>query len=159
MKPSIMLNQNSIHRRSLVSLVYILQIQKDKGNYKIIRTLPLTVQQTIISSLPPYVIRSENDLFSTTNSNSIIQNDEFLEPLKNNCFLHVIPGRESHCNAIFDNTTRIILIASNKIFINNGKDTQMKLNCGPHNRTLQGNFIITFYNCSVKIDDKVFVKE
>lgn len=140
-------------------LLYILQIPKVKGNCEIIRTIPLTVQQSIISDLPPYVIRSGNDLFSTTNPNSIIQNDSFLEPLKNNCSLHVILGRESHCNATFDDTTRIMLIANNKILINNAKEAQMKSNCGPHNRTLQGNFIITFYNCSVQVDDKIFTTE
>lgn len=140
-------------------LLYILQIPKVKGNCEIIRIFPLTIQNTVITDLPPYVVRSENDLFSTTEPGSTIQQDTFLEPLKDNCSLHIVLGRESHCNATFDDTTRFELIANNKILINNAKGSQMKSNCGPHNRTLDGNFIITFYNCSVQVGDHLFTSE
>lgn len=140
-------------------LLYILQIPKVKGNCEVIQIIPLTVQNTVITDLPPYVVRSGNDLFSTTNPSSTIQQDTFLEPLRDNCSVQIISGRESHCNATFDNSTRIVLVANNKILINNAKGSHMKSNCGPHDRSLNGNFIISFYNCSVQINEQLFTSE
>lgn len=140
-------------------LLYILQIPKVKGNCEIIQIFPLTVQNSIITNLPPYVIRSENDVFSTTHPDSTIQQDIYLEPLRDNCSSDIILGKESHCNATFDDSTRISLIATNKILINNAKKSQMTSNCGPHNRSFHGNFVITFYNCSVQIDNQTFTSE
>ncbi|XP_062554770.1 uncharacterized protein LOC134219890 [Armigeres subalbatus] len=95
-------------------LLYILQIPKVTGNCEIIRIIPLTVHDYVITQLPPHVIRSGNDVFSTTNPESFIQQSTFLEPLRNNCSLHIILGIESHCEAKFDDTTKVTLIANNK---------------------------------------------
>lgn len=140
-------------------LLYILQIPKVKGNCEVIQVIPLTVQNAVITDLPPYVVRSGNDLFSTTEPGSTIQQDTFLEPLRDNCSVHIISGRESHCNATFDDSTRVALIASNKILINNAKGSYIKSNCGPHNRTLHGNFIVSFHNCSVQVGEQIFTSE
>ncbi|XP_055618295.1 uncharacterized protein LOC129763352 [Toxorhynchites rutilus septentrionalis] len=140
-------------------LLYILQVPKVKGNCDVIQIIPLTVQNTVITDPPQYVIRSGNDLFKTTNPSSIIQQDTFLEPLRDNCSAHIILGKESHCTATFDNSTRITLIAINKILVNNAKGSLMKSNCGPHNRTLDGNFLISFNNCSVQIDKRTFTSD
>jgi hypothetical protein len=141
------------------SLLYILQIPKVRGNCEIIQVIPLTVQNTVITDLPPYVVRSGNELFTTTEPDSTIQQDTFLKPLRSNCSLHIILGRESHCNAKFDDSTRFELIANNKILINNAKASYMQSNCGPHNRTLNGNFIVSFHNCSVQVDEQLFSSE
>lgn len=138
---------------------YILQIPKVKGNCEVIQIFPLTVQNTVITDLPPYVVRSGNDFYSTTTPSSTIQQDIFLEPLRDNCSVHIFSGRESHCNATFDDSTRIVLITNNKVLINNAKGSYMRSNCGPHDRTLNGNFIISFYNCSVQVDEQVFTSE
>lgn len=141
------------------NLLYILQIPKVKGNCEIIQIIPLTIQNTVISNLPPYVVRSGNDLFSTSNPEDIIQQDSFLNKLRDNCSANIISGRESHCDATVDDNTKIRLLANNKILIINAKGSHMKSNCGPQNRTLNGNFIISFYNCSVQIDEQLFTSE
>lgn len=139
--------------------LYILQIPKVKGNCEVIQIIPLTVQRTILINLPTYVVRSEQDLFSTTNHDQVIQRSTFLEPLTDECTHHIIFGQVSHCNATVHNDTRIALITNNKILVNNAKHLQMRSNCGPHNRTLHGNFLITFTNCSIKIGNKMFAAE
>nr|XP_019561998.2 uncharacterized protein LOC109430388 [Aedes albopictus] len=140
-------------------LLYILQIPKVNGNCETIQIVPLIVQASIITDLPSFVVKSGNNLYRTMKPDSIIQHEAFLEPLRHNCSLHVILGKESQCNATFDDSTRIVLISNNKILINNAKESQMSSNCGPHNRTLNGNFITTFFNCSVQIDEKIFTSE
>lgn len=138
-------------------LLYILQIPKVNGNCETIQIVPLIVQASIITDLPSFVVKSGNDLYRTMKPDSIIQHKTFLEPLRHNCSLHVILGRESQCNAT--DSTRIVLISNNKILINNAKESQMNSNYGLHNRTLNGNFIITFFNCSVQIDEQIFTSE
>ena len=140
-------------------LLYILQIPKVEGNCKIIQIIPITVHNTILTDLPPYIVQNGNNLFKTREPTSTIQQDAFLEPLTDNCSTHIILGRESHCNAKFDDSTRIELIATNKILITNTKGSLVKSNCGPHNRTLNGNFIISFHNCSIQIDEHHFTSE
>lgn len=139
--------------------LYILQIPKVKENCEIIQVIPLTVQKTILTNLPTYVVRSGNNIFTTTNHENAIQQTTFLTPLMDNCTFHIIFGQESHCNATYNDNTRISLITNNKILVNNAKDLQMKSNCGPHNRILHGNFLITFYNCSIQIDNQMFTAE
>lgn len=140
-------------------LLYILEIPKVTENCDIIQIIPLTIQNSVITHLPSYVVRSGKNLFSTTKPDNIIQQDVFLTPLKDSCSRNIIQGRESHCNATFEDRTRIALITSNKVLINNGKELHMKSNCGPHNRTLNGNFILTFHNCSVQIAEQIFTSE
>ena len=140
-------------------ILYILQIPKIEGSCEIFHIIPLTIANNVITKIPKYIVRYNDLIYQTENPNQVIQEDTMLTLLKDKCSYPIILGMEANCEVEFDDTTKISLINNNKILINNAKGTQMGSNCGPHNRTLFGNLIITFHNCSIRINEQTFSSE
>lgn len=87
----------------------------------------------------------------------MIQRSSDLLPIRDKCTSGIINGKASHCNVVKDNNTFINLISDNKILINNAKHLYLRSNCGPDNRTLSGNFLVNFSNCSVLVGGEQFI--
>lgn len=139
-------------------LLYILQVPKlHKTPSEIIQIIPLIVYDTIIYNLPRQVIRTNDSIFETVNPNNLIQQSLNLKPIKDNCINGIINGKASHCDVIKENNTFIYLVSDNKILINNAKHSYISSDCGPDNRTLTGNFMVTFSNCSVLVNGELFI--
>lgn len=139
-------------------LLYILQVPKLRKNpSEIIQVIPLIVNDTIIYNLSPQIIRTDKKLFETTKPNNLIQRSSELRLLKDKCLNGIVNGKASHCNVVRENNTFVNLISDNKILINNAKHATIGSTCGPDNRTLTGNYLVTFSNCSVTIDGELFI--
>lgn len=138
-------------------LLYILEIPElQKSQSETIGIFPLIVNDTIITNIPKYIIKSGNDIFTTLQPENYIQHASFMQPLKDNCTYSMMMGIETHCDAVLEHETSSRLISDNKILINNAKNLQIHSTCGPHNRSFSGNYLITFSNCSIIIKDQVF---
>lgn len=138
-------------------LLYILRIPElEKETSEIIKILPLTVDQTVIIDPPTYVVKSGKNLFTTSKPLSFVQKNAMLKTFKDTCIYPIMFGKASHCNVKNDENTFIGLVSDNKILLNNVNHIPINSNCGPDNRTLSGNFLITFQNCSIKTGNKTF---
>lgn len=141
-------------------LLYILQIPKlYDQNAEVIEIIPLIINNSVIPDVPRYVIKMENTWFLTNKPEEPIQKESDLNTINNNCIHAIIKGAVSHCKAIKNYDFSVKKVSVNKILINNGKQSHIGSNCGPHNRTLTGNYLVTFHNCTVVIDDQKYTPE
>lgn len=82
-------------------LLYILKIPElQKFPSEIIQIFPLIVRDTIIINTPKFVVKSKDDIFTTTHPEEYIQQTNGLQLLKDNCTLSMTKGIVSHCNAL-----------------------------------------------------------
>ncbi|XP_049291668.1 uncharacterized protein LOC125768285 [Anopheles funestus] len=137
-------------------LLYILEIPKVEDVCTIFQIESLTFKNLTIINTPKYIVKKGSEMFETLKPFDKVQLGEYLKPFRDTCLTSMIEGRESNCNAIEDYSTSINLISINKILINNAKNAEVKSNCGPHDRILSGNFILTFNNCTVIINNHTF---
>lgn len=141
-------------------LLYILEIpQLEKAQSEIIQIFPLIVEDTIITNVPDFIVRSMDKIFTTTHPDDYIQRTTYMKLLEDSCTHSIVTGTTSHCNAIKENSTFANLISDNGILINNAKTLHLHSGCGPQNRTLTGNFLLKFSNCSITINDQVFTSQ
>lgn len=141
-------------------LLYILQIPKlYNQNAEMIELIPLINNNTIIPNVPRYVVKMGNTWFSTKHPDEPIQKEEELDIINDSCIHAILKGTVSHCTVFKTDDHTVKKISSNKILISNSKQSQIGTNCGPHNRTLIGNYLITFNNCTVVIDNQQYPPE
>lgn len=138
-------------------LLYILQTPRmESSKAEIIQVLPLIVNTMVVLQTPHYLVKAGGVYFQTSHPTDFIQKSIEITPLNDRCLLPIMMGTESKCNATRRTDTQITMISDNKLLINNGKNHTLYSNCGPHNRTLTGNFLITFNNCTLEIEDQKF---
>lgn len=137
-------------------LFYILHVPQLQKVCKLVRVIPLPVNGMTATNIPPYVVKSENEFFETMKPLEYVQLGEYLTPFKDNCLTSIIMGKESHCTAIPDNETTVMLISNDKVLVFNADNLSLQSNCGPHNRTLTGNFMLSFNNCSIAVANQTF---
>lgn len=141
-------------------LLYILQIPKlYDQNAEVIEIIPLTTNNYIIPEAPKYVIKMQNSWFLTHYPEKTIQKESDLSTMNDDCIHAILKGAVSHCKTIENHDITIKQVSRNKILINNSKQSYIGSNCGPHNRSLTGNYLITFHNCTVVINNKVYAPE
>lgn len=131
-------------------LLYILQLpQLEKGESKVIRILPLTINDAIINSHPEFLVKTGRELFTTTSPDEYVQRSSFIKKFNDACIAPLVLGKNSHCNTSADTETRTKLLTDNLVLITNAKNQHLDSDCGPDNRTIQGNLLISFSNCSI----------
>lgn len=141
-------------------LLYILQVPElQTYPSEIIRITPLIVNNSRIVNLPKFIIKSKSILYTTTKPENPIQTHNYIQSITDRCTYQIITSKSSECDAVEETRTFIDLIADNKILINNGNKIHINSNCGPEDRTLTGNFIISFSNCTLKIGNESFVSK
>jgi len=132
------------------TLIYILEIpemEKEQSEILLITSLP--VSNKVITQHPKYLIKSPRGLFTTTKPQNTIQKFEFFEKFQDDCITPLITGRKSTCTVKEDTSESATLITDNKVLILNSQNETLYSDCGPDNRTLIGNFLISFDNCNV----------
>lgn len=137
-------------------LLYILEVPKTDRNCQIIKVLPLVINDTIITGIPGYIVKAHKKLYTTISYENPIQQLHEINPFSDRCILPIIFGLESHCNVTKSNQSTTQTLPGNKILINNAENQYVESNCGPHNRSLTGNYLLTFQNCTVKTDNQSF---
>ena len=149
MTPKVALGKNT--------LLYILGVPKlQKTEATILEIHPLTNNDSIINDYPKYVIKDHKNLYTTSQPDNYVQRDEFIKPFVDDCIHPIVMGTDSQCPMITDRRTLATLIADNTLLIINAKDDELLSDCGPANRKLKGNFLITFHNCELRFKMEVF---
>lgn len=140
-------------------LLYILEVPKTNDHCEIIKIIPLVVNNTIITNTPSYIVKSNKKLYTTNHPESSIQQLHNTKPFLDECIFPIIMGLSSHCSASRTNQTDFFTLPGSNILMNNAKEQYISSNCGPHNRTLTGNFLLHFQNCTIQIANYTFTSE
>lgn len=142
------------------TLLYFMHVPLlENTTSSVIRIYPITNENQIISEYPERIIKNGNRIFTTQNPKDYVQKSAYLKDLNDRCVSHLINGRKPECNVIFNNQTTYKLISDNTLLISNVKNQQLESNCGPDNRSLEGNLLINFVNCTININNQSFKNE
>lgn len=95
-------------------------------------------------------------MYTTDKPTEYVQRHAFIKEFRDNCIQPLIQGTHAHCATRAESRTEAKLVAENTILITNAKNHYVSSTCGPNNRNLTGNFVITFSNCSVSFDNLTF---
>lgn len=138
-------------------LYYILQTPRlQPSKAEVIQVFPLIINSTVILQSTHHLVKVGSNFFKTNNPSDFIQKLTDLTKLNDQCLLPIMEGKESKCNATQKTDTQVMMIADNKLLINNGISHIIHSDCGPHNRTLTGNYLITFNNCTLTVNSQRF---
>lgn len=142
------------------TLLYILQIpQLQNFSSETIQIFPLIVNEQVLIDIPPLIIKSKNKWYETTKPEDFIQYESHLKILEKECIHSILSGIKSQCNVTKVTKTFINLVADNKILVNNAQNISLVSDCGPHDRFLSGNYLITFNNCTVTTLGEKFISK
>lgn len=139
------------------TLLFILEIPKlEEEMSASTMIIPLTVNETIIKEYPQHIIKTKQKIFTTVNPKSFVQRYSEIKEFDDQCIKPLVMGTKSTCNVTTKSDTTIHYISEDKLLIDNAKNETLSSDCGPNNRTLTGNFILTFWNCTLIIQNKKF---
>lgn len=139
------------------TLLYILHVpQLENEESAVIRIYPLTNNNSTIEDYPMIVIKHGSQLWTTSKPEDYVQLSTFTRRYEDSCIYPLIMGRTTHCSTKFNNETTMQLIASNKLLITNAFNDELRSDCGPDDRKLSGNFIVSFGNCTVNFKQSNF---
>lgn len=139
------------------TLLYILHVpQLEEQESDVIRIFALNINNSVVINHPIYLIKHEKELFTTIKPNDYIQQNIFIEKFQDDCILPLINGKQGNCITKTETHTRAKLIQENQLLITNAKNDELKSNCGPDDRTLKGNIIISFSNCTITFKGQQF---
>ena len=139
------------------TLLYILHVPYlDNTTSTLAKVYPLLINNQIISNYPDNVIIFGNTLFTSDKPEDFVQRQTYLREINDNCIATIIFGKHSECNSIFTNKTHQVLVSENMVLITNAKNQTLSSDCGPDSRTLQGNFVVQFSNCTASFSDHQF---
>lgn len=138
-------------------LLYMLNVpQLENRTSNIQRIYPLVTDNRVLHQYPTHIIRRGNHLYITEKPEDFVQKTSYLKELHDECLASLIHGKQATCSYVIQNKTSQELITENSILISNAKDQILQSTCGPDNRTLNGNFLISFANCTVKFNSQQF---
>lgn len=148
-KPSVAVNGST--------LLYILKIpQVNQKEGSTVRIVPLPKNGQIITEFPDYLIKLEKALYLTTEPDKYIQQSKHIKYFTDNCIQPLMEGRTSRCTTKESLQTEIQVLADDLIVIINANNSLLQSNCGPDNRNLTGNILISFSNCSITCGNQTF---
>ena len=139
-------------------LLYLLEIpQMEPDISSVLSINPLINNGQVIVKLPKYIVKSKNKLFVTSAPTKYVQQFDDLLEFNDSCIQPIIIGKSSHCKVKETEETMIKMVSNNKILVSNAKGELLHTNCGPDDRKLQGNILITFENCTIEVNDTKFI--
>lgn len=142
------------------NLSYILKIpQMEEVESTILEVYPLIVNETTLTEYSRYLVKRNSKLFTTTHPEEYIQREKFLSEYYNTCISNLVLGTTSNCSTRRETGTEIKEIAEGIILINNAKTLSLKSDCGPDDRTINGNMLIKLSNCSMAMENKTFTSK
>ena len=138
-------------------MLYILHIPLlENATSTIMKVYPLINDNQIIYKYPETIVKNHNTLYTTIKPEDFVQRSSFIREFRDSCLTSLIFGKQTTCSSSFENNTFQNLITENAILITNAKNHLLQSNCGPDDRTLHGNFLLTFANCSIVFNNQKF---
>nr|XP_029725075.1 uncharacterized protein LOC115265015 [Aedes albopictus] len=147
----------AVNKETLLYILKVPELQKEES--KIIQIFPLNHNNSIIKAYPKYLIQHKMILYTTTHPEKYVQQHSYINKFADDCIYPMVMGTSSHCEAQQEYSTTADYIADNLLLITNAKNQMMMSNCGPDNRTMNGNFLITFSNCSILFEKQKFTSK
>lgn len=144
----------AVSKNTLLYILHIPQLEPEEAN--IVKIFPLNNNNHVIKEYPNYLIKNKYTLFTTTKPAEYVQRHAFIKEFSDNCIEPLMLGNNAQCITKLDYRTEGKLIAENTILITNAKNNTIHSTCGPNNRNLSGNFIISFSNCTVNFANVTF---
>lgn len=142
------------------TLLYFMHVPLlEENTAEIIRIYTIINSNQSIIQFPEFIVKSGNRIFVTQKPEDFVQKSSFLTDLGDECIKPLITGVKPKCNVVFNNQTIIKLISDNTILISNIRNQTLKSTCGPDNRSLEGNVIINFENCTIQLNNETFRNE
>ena len=139
------------------TLLYILHVPRlENETSSVVQVHPLVHKNQIIYSYPEYIIKKDETLYVTSQPNEFVQKAAYLTEIHDTCIYPLIFGKESVCNSTHTNRTTQLLITDNALLIQNANNNTIRSNCGPDDRSLVGNFLVTFSNCLITFNNESF---
>ena len=139
------------------TLVYMIQVPLVyQENAVVTSVTALTNNKKKIVHYPRHLIQYQGKLFTTQTPNQFIQRFGDIQEFNDSCIYPLLRGMNSSCNVIMNNEVTIQALTENQILIDNGKQTKLSSDCRPDNFTLNGNFLVSFDNCTVQINGESF---
>lgn len=108
------------------------------------------------SQFPEYLIKLGNTLYSTTQPNEYVQRSTYIKEYSDNCIQPLVAGKTSKCTTIKSLQTTTQFLTDNLVLINNARENILQSNCGPDDRNITGNILISFANCSITFRNQTF---
>lgn len=104
------------------------------------------------------IVTNGKDFFATEKEDEFIQEPRVLQNLsEDDCIQPLIQGKTGNCLVTkATNEPKVIQLTNNIILVNNA-NVNVSSNCGPENRTVNGNFLIKFENCSIWTNKQQFL--
>lgn len=144
----------AVNPKTLLYILKVPELQKEES--KIMQVVALNHNNSVINEYPNYLLRHRKTLFTTTNPEEYVQKSTYTKAFTDSCIFPLVMGTESHCIASPDYLTTTKLIDDNVLVINNANNHLLKSNCGPDDRSLSGNFLLTYSNCTIVFDNQNF---
>ncbi|XP_055599591.1 uncharacterized protein LOC129748850 [Uranotaenia lowii] len=139
-------------------LLYLMHIPllENSTTSDIMRIFPLVTNNRILYQYPTHILKTASKLYITEKPDNFVQKAAYLKELNDECLASLIDGKQTTCRYVVQNETSKELINDNTILIRNAKDQTLESTCGPDNRTINGNVLISFTNCTVIFDKENF---
>lgn len=141
-------------------LLYILKVpQLQEVESKIIEIIAINHNNSVIRHHPRYLLQHKKILYTTTKPEEYVQRYSYTMEFIDNCIFPLVMGKESNCIVVQDYTITAKLIADNLLLIENANGQLIKTDCGPNDRILRGNFLLTFSNCTIQFENQTFTSK
>jgi hypothetical protein len=138
------------------TLLYILEVPQMAGSATSLHVSSLPVKGAKIVNNPGHLIKFQDQLFTTKKPLEAVQLAVDVEDFEDTCIKPLVFGRRATCTVANDNYPAIHYIADGVLVATNMVDSNLTNNCGPENRQITGNFLLSFENCSITINKNVF---
>ena len=148
-KPKVAVNQSQI--------LYILQLpQISNTTATMLEIIPLPVQNQKIINSPTHLVHYESEFFTTKTPTTSVQKNADLTIFSDNCVKPLLRGKNSTCQTTFHSRTEVQLVSDNKILVTNARGEILTSNCGPDDKTIRGNILLTLNDCKVTIANSTY---
>lgn len=147
----------AVNNETLLYILRVPELQNEES--KLLQIFPLNHNNSVIKDYPRFVVQHKKMLYSTTHPNEYVQQNSYLSTYSDDCIYQIIMGKSSRCIMQPDHSTNAEFISDSLLLINNAKGHDLASDCGPDNQTLNGNFLVTFTNCSIHFDQQTFTSK
>lgn len=145
----------AVNEKTLLYIINIPQVNQEEQS--MLRIIPVTKNGQIITQFPKFLIKWKENLYSTTQPYEYIQRSTYIAKFSDNCIEPLINGKTGKCSTKESSKTDIRLLTDDLILLDNAKNDLLRSNCGPDDRNLTGNILITFSNCSIHCRNQTFL--
>lgn len=147
----------AVNKETLLYILKVPELQKEES--RVIQIFPLNHNNSIIKDYPKFLLQHKRILYTTTHPEEYVQQYSFINRFTDDCIYPLVMGTSSHCVAQPEYSTTANYIADNLLLIGNANGHLMMSDCGPDDRKMYGNFLITFSNCTIHFEKQRFTSK